>query len=429
MTKAPARRWSAGWISSLPPTKRSEILAALSPDEIALLTDDWRFWAREPQLPPPGDWRIWLFLGGRGAGKTRSGAEWIGDGVRSGRMRRIGLVGATHADTRGVMVEGESGLLAVAGEARFEPANNRLLWPGGAAATLLSAAEPDSFRGHQFDAVWFDEFCKARDPQAALDMALMGLRLGDDPRMLITTTPRNILALTALMASPHVAVTRSGTAENAANLADGFHALMQARYGGSALGRQELEGAIIADNNAALWKRGWIEARRVPAAPDMERIFVAVDPPAGTGGDACGIVVAGLADGKAYVLADCSAAGLTPAGWAARAMDAFAQHQADAVIAEANQGGEMVRTVLRQAGGDAPIRLVHAARGKITRAAPVAALYEAGRVHHVGAFPELEDQMCHYDGSGKSPDRMDALVWALSALFAMPGATPRIRKV
>ncbi|HVV29112.1 MAG TPA: terminase family protein [Rhizomicrobium sp.] len=419
----------------MPPPQRRTLLENLSDEEAALLASDWRFWARDAQLPPAkaangGEWRIWLFLGGRGAGKTRSGAEWIAGEVRAGRMARVGLIGATMRDCRAVMVEGESGLLNVEDGLIFEPSNNRVLWPGGAVATLLSAEEPDSFRGHQFDGCWGDELCKWRDPQAALDMALMAMRLGENPRMMLTTTPRNIPALTALMAAPDVAVTKSRTADNQANLADGFHDAMQARYGFSTLGRQELDGELIADHDGALWKRGWIEKARMRDVPPLERIVVAVDPPASNMGDECGIVVAGRSYSEFYVLADLSAGGLTPAGWAARVMTAFADFNADAVIAEANQGGEMVRSVLQQADANAPIRLVHASRGKITRAAPFAALYEAGRVHHAGRFAELEDQMCHYDGgrSAKSPDRMDALVWALADLAGRP-ADPRIRKL
>jgi phage terminase large subunit-like protein len=432
----PARRWNAAWINSWPGWKRNALLAELSEADAAQLARDWAFWARDAQLPPPAtkdgdDWRIWLFLGGRGAGKTRSGAEWIAAEAASGRMRRIGLIGATRADARAVMVEGESGLLAVTPGVTFEPSNNRLIWPGGKRiATLLSAEEPDSFRGHQFDGIWGDEFAKWREPQAALDMALMCLRIGKRPRMLLTSTPRNIPALTALLAAPDVAVTRSSTRDNAGNLADGFLAQMQARYGDTALGRQELDAELIADNDAALWKREWIEATRVKAPPDLARIVVAVDPPAGIGGDECGIVVAGRAeDDGIFVLADCSAAGLSPGGWAARAARAFETFDADAIIAEANQGGEMVREVLLQAGNNLPVTLVHATRGKLVRAAPYAALYEAGRVHHAGRFAELEDQMCHYDGhrGAKSPDRMDALVWALADLAA-PRAKPRIRR-
>jgi phage terminase large subunit-like protein len=429
-------RWNAASINSLPPDRRDRLLDGLDEAEAALLLRHWPFWARDSQLPPPpdpikGDWRIWLFLGGRGAGKTRAGAEWIAARVREGRARRIGLIGATAHDARQVMVEGESGLLAVVEGLCFQPSNRLLRWPDGAEARLLSAAEPDSFRGHQFDCLWGDEFAKWPAPQTALDMALMALRLGNDPRMLLTTTPRAIPAVRALLAAPGVAVTRSHTAENAANLARGFVEYLDARYAGTRLGRQELDGEIIEDNAQALWKRSWIEQARVRETPALQRVVVAVDPPAGSSGDECGLVVAGLdADGGGYVLADRSAGGLSPAAWAARTAQAYEDFQADAIIAEANQGGEMVRAVLRQAGANLPVTLVHASRGKLARAAPAAALYEQGRIHHAGCFPELEDQMCQYDGnaSGKSPDRMDALVWALADLFAVRAA-PRIRPV
>jgi len=420
------RRWSADWINALP--DRDALLASLSEADAAALLAGWDVWARGAQLPPDGDWRIWLFLGGRGAGKTRAGAEWIAAEVAAGRMKRAGLIGATARDVRAVMVEGESGLLNVVEGLDFQSSRGLLTWPDGATATLLSAEEPDSFRGHQFDGLWGDEFCKWRDPQGALDMALMTLRLGNDARMLLTSTPRNIPALKALLAAPDVSVTRARTDENDA-LPDGFCAAMRARYGNSSLGRQELDGELIDDAPGALWQRGWIEAARVKAVPDLSRVVVAVDPPAGLQGDDCGIVVAGRSGDEAFVLADYSLGRLTPAGWAARVMQAYADFGADAVIAESNQGGEMVRSVLAQADADAPVTLVHAARGKITRAAPVAALYEAGRVHHAGLFAELEDQMCHYDGTGKSPDRMDALVWALADLFGRKRPAPRIRKL
>jgi phage terminase large subunit-like protein len=409
--------------------QRRNVLASLSDDDAALL-DHWEFWARDAQLEPDGDWRIWLFLGGRGAGKTRAGAEWIAGRVADGAASRIGLIGATERDVRQVMVEGESGLLAVAEGLVFEPSNNLLTWPCGAEARLLSAAEPDSFRGYQFDCLWGDEFAKWRDPQAALDMALMGLRLGDDPRALLTTTPRAIPALKTLLAQDSVAVTRAATRENAANLAPGFVAYLEARHYGTRLGRQELDGELIADNECALWRRDWIETARLREAPALDRIVVAIDPPAGLGGDACGIVIAGRdAEGQGYVLADRSAEGLSPAAWAARAAQAYEEFEADAIIAEANQGGEMVRAVLAQAGANLPVRLVHATRSKKVRAEPAAALYERGRIHHVGALPELEDQMCQYDGKQKSPDRMDALVWALADLFETAPRKPRVRSL
>ena len=370
-------------------------------------------------MPPAGRWRIWLFLGGRGAGKTRAGAEWIADGVRHGKMRRIGLVGATFADARSVMIEGESGLLGVSPSAAFEPSNRRVLWPTGAVATVLSAEEPDGVRGHQFDAVWADEFCKWAEPQAALDMVLMALRLGRDPRMAITTTPRNIPALRDLMNGVRRGDDALHHARQCANLAPTFLAGLELRFGGTRLGRQELEAELIEDNDLALWRRDWIERARVREAPQLTRVVVAVDPPASIAGDECGIVVAGRAPrtASAYVIADCSVGGVSPAAWASRVADAYEHHKADAIVAEANQGGDMVKQVLLDALPNAAVKLVHATRDKRTRAAPAAALYEQGRVHHAGAFPELEDQMCNYDGEGKSPDRMDALVWALADLF------------
>jgi phage terminase large subunit-like protein len=401
----------------------------LTAAEARLLLDTWTVWARTEQLPPPGDWRIWLFLGGRGSGKTRAGAEWIADGVRRGAMRRIGLIGATWHDARSVMIEGESGLLGVS-EAVFESSNRRILWANGAVGDVVSAEEPDAVRGHQFDAVWADEFCKWSNPQESLDMVLMALRLGHDPRMLVTTTPRNIAALKALMAMPDVQQTRSTTKQNAANLAATFLTGLELRYGGTRLGRQELEAELIEDNDAALWKRDWIEAARVRLAPSLSRIVVAVDPPASIAGDECGIVVAGRTEaGEGFVLADRSVAGLTAAGWASRVAEAFTAFKADDIVAEANQGGDMVKQVLIDALPNAPVKLVHATRDKRTRATPAAALYEQGRIHHVGALAELEDQMVSYDGTGKSPDRLDALVWAIAYLYPVKRANPKVRSV
>lgn len=414
------------------PEKARRKLRKIRRHELERIEESWEFWARDAQLPPGGDWRIWLFLGGRGSGKTRAGAEWIAEGVRRKRMRRIALIGATHADARSVMIEGVSGLLACAEGAKFEPANARVLWGGanGAVAHVLSAEEPDSIRGYQFDACWADEFAKWRDPQGALDMALMALRLGDRPRMLITTTPRNIPALKQLMSAPDTKVTTSTTADNAANLGQGFYESMLARYGGTRLGRQELDAELIEDNDQALWKRDWVEAARVENAPQMDRIVVAVDPPATSHGDECGIVVAGRAEDKAYILADRSEAGLTPAAWARRVIDAYEEFSADSVIAEANQGGDMVKAVLSNEMEFVPVRLVHATRSKRVRAQPAAQLYEKGLVHHAGRFPELEDQLCQYDGTGASPDRMDALVWALADLFPQTRrSNPKVRKL
>lgn len=428
----PVAPYDASFWQNLTPEELDAALETLNDQEAEFVCADWLLNARPEQLAPQGDWRIWLFLGGRGAGKTRSGAEWVAEGVANGAMRRIGLLGATYDDARAVMIEGESGLLGVSDGADFEPSLRRVRWPNGAIARVLSAEEPDSLRGHQFDAIWADEFCKWADPQGALDMALMALRLGTDPRMAITTTPRAIEALLELVTSPDVAVTRSGTAANAEHLAPGFLETMQRRYGGSRLGRQELEAELIEDNDAALWRRAWIENARVKSSPPLGRIVIAVDPPVSADGDECGIVVAGKMedDGDGYVLADMSLGGLTPQRWAERVADAYEAHKADSVIAESNQGGEMVKQVLQQAHAHLPVRLVHATRDKRTRATPVAALYEAGRIHHVGVLPELEDQLCQYDGTGSSPDRLDALVWALSDLFPpVRPAKPKIRSV
>lgn len=397
-------------------------------DTAAFLLDRWQFRARDEQLPPDSDWRIWLFMGGRGSGKTRAGAEWIAEGIRSGAMNRVALIAATYDEARAVMIEGESGLLKVSNTAAYQPANRRIIWPGGAVARVLSADDPDSIRGHQFDAAWCDEFCKWNAPQDALDMAMMALRLGTDPRMLITTTPRNIAALKKLMTMKDMTMTHSTTAQNAANLAPGFVAMLEERYAGTRLGRQELDGDLIEDNEAALWRRDWIEAARVREAPKLARIVVAIDPPVSVTGDECGIVIAGVdAKKECYVLADRSQGGVTPAQWARRAIDAFEEFHADCIVAEANQGGEMVRAVLRQELSSAPIRLVHATRDKQTRAMPYAALYERGRVHHVGTFAELEDQLCQFDGIGASPDRLDALVWALANLAPMQRQEPKVR--
>lgn len=408
---------------------RDQILASLDEADAEAILHCWNEWARPEQLAPGGRWRIWLFFGGRGSGKTRAGAEWVAEGVREKRMRRIAIMGATFQDVRDVMIEGESGLLAASPEADFQPANRRIRWANGVIADVISAEEPDYVRGRQFDAVWADEFCKWSDPQAGLDMVLMALRLGRKPKMLITTTPRNIAPLKELMAMPDVVKTHSTTRANTANLAPTFLAGLELRFGGTRLGRQELDGELIEDNEAALWRRDWIEAARIRSAPDnLVRVVVAIDPPASIAGGECGIVVAGRAeDGEGYVLADWSLSGVTPAVWAARVGQAYEHYKADAVIAEANQGGDMVQSTLVDAVPNAPVKLVFATRDKRTRAMPAAALYEQQRIHHVGTFPDLEDQLVSYDGTGKSPDRMDALVWALTELYPMKRGQPRVR--
>lgn len=423
-------------------------LADLEPAQVAFLLADWATWARPDQLPPLGpqvDWRTWVVLGGRGAGKTRAGAEWVRAqalGIAPIALRpaaRIALVGETYADVRRVMIEGVSGLLSVhADDERplWEPSKRELTWPSGARAQAFSAEDPDGLRGPQFDIAWVDELAKWREPERAWDMLQFALRLGESPRAVVTTTPRPIELLQRLIADPTAVVTRAATTLNAANLAPGFLAEIERRYAGTALLRQELYGEIIADTAGSLWRRDWIEAARVATAPELRSVVVAVDPPvtATAASDACGIVVAGLGeDGRAYVIADVSLQGRAPEVWAQAVVAAYRSHRADRIVAEVNQGGDLVTALLAQFDDTAAVRKVRATRGKWLRAEPVAALYAQGRVAHVGTFVTLEAQMCALDASGlaagRSPDRVDALVWALTDLMLDRPASPRIREL
>ena len=348
--------------------------------------------------------------------------------MRTGRAIRAALIAATHSEARSVMIEGPAGLLAVSEGAEYEPSLRRVTWPAsGAVAAVLSADDPDSLRGHQFEFAWGDEFAKWPDAQGALDMVRMGLRLGEHPQLMLTTTPRPLKALRALLDAPGTKVTHAATFDNASNLAANYVESLKALYGGTRLGRQELEGEIIEDYEGASWRREWIDAHRVKEAPALDRVVVGVDPPATKTG-ACGIVVAGFLGDQAYVLADYSREHVTSLQWSHRAADAYEDFDATCVIAEVNQGGEMVTRVLANAHPNMKVRTVHAMKSKLSRAEPIAALYEQGRVHHVGQFPQLEDEMCQYDGTGDSPDRMDALVWALTELFPQKRtAEPNIR--
>ncbi|MFC2925183.1 DNA-packaging protein [Hyphobacterium vulgare] len=403
-----------------------------------IASDGWEFWAHDAQLPPDGEWRVWLFMGGRGAGKTRAGAEWVRSRITEG-ARRIALIAPALNDAREVMIDGESGLAGLGPEAdrpSYETSRRRLVWPCGAVAYVFSAEDRDSLRGPQFDTAWADEFAAWPDPQGVLDTLRPALRLGNDPRLMVTTTPRPIPALKRLIAADGTVVTHSASAENAANLAPGFIAAMEAAYGASRMGRQELGGELIEDPPGALWTRDGVEAAFAARPADFDRIVVAVDPPASANAnsDECGIVVAGAAgEGAArtaFILADRSFGPASPSAWAGVVAQAFESFEADAVIAEANQGGDMVASVLKAAAPDLPVTLVRASRGKRTRAEPVAALYTAGRVRHAGRFPALEDQMCSFgapDGPRTSPDRVDALVWAVSSLLLKSAGTPRLR--
>jgi len=406
----------------LPESKRLEILDELTDKQIQQLKFAWQFWARPSQLPPDGDWQVWLVMAGRGFGKTRIGAEWVRDEVESGRRKRIALVGRTAADVRDVMIEGESGIMACCPPwftPIYEPSKRRVVWPNGAIATVHSGDEPNLLRGPQHDGFWCDELAAFRY-RDAWDMLLLGLRLGADPRGVVTTTPRPKAVVRELTKDSTCVVTRGSTYDNAANLAPSFLSRIVSRYEGTSLGRQELYAELLDDMPGALWTRGLIDANRVAQAPGLRRIVVGVDPAISNTGDSdyTGIVVCAIGqDGHGYVLEDRSIRG-TPEQWASRAVAAYHDHKADRIVAEKNQGGDMVESTIRHVDPNVAYRGVHASKGKLPRAEPISALYEQGRCHHVGVFAGLEEEMCNYvPGAEKSPDRMDAAVWAFTELF------------
>ncbi len=448
----PSTSWHSARISrdAMQRSRRKKLgprfLATLPLKHLQALDVDWQHLGREDQLPPPGDWTTWAVIGGRGSGKTRTGAEWVrglahGDpAFTDAAVGRIALIGETFADVRDVMIEGPSGLLGLPSLGHvppsWQPSRRRLVFDNGAVALAFSAEEPDSLRGPQFGAAWSDEVAKWREAEAAYDMIQFGLRLGRRPRGLVTTTPRPVPLIRRLLSDPRTAVTRSRTADNSENLAPVFLDEVVGRYAGTRLGRQELDGELIEDRPDALWTREGIERARVAAAPVLRRIAVAVDPPASSraGADACGIVAAGLAaDGTAYVLADATLERASPAAWARSALALYHRLEADALVAEVNQGGEMVTAVFAEADANVPVLPVRATRGKMIRAEPVSLLYAQGRVRHVGPLPALEDEMCDFGPNGLSgagsPDRLDALVWALTHLMLAPTSEPRVRRL
>jgi phage terminase large subunit-like protein len=443
----------AGLIASAPPDQRAAFLAGLSDRELRALPHLFEFWAMPHQLPPQGDWRSWVILGGRGAGKTRAGAEWVRSMVEGpvprakGRARRVGIIGETYDQAREVMVFGDSGIMACAPKDRrpeWIAGRKMLRWPNGAVAFLYSAFDPEALRGPQFDAVWADELAKWKQGQATWDMVEFCLRLGRDPRACITTTPRNVPVVRDMLERGSTVQTHATTFANAANLAPGFLEEVQRRFAGTRQGRQELDGVLLSDAPGALWSSGALEDALVTAVPTLDRIIVAVDPPTTghKGSDACGIVVAGaITQGppqnwKAYVLEDATVQAASPLEWARAAVAALRRHNADRLVAEVNQGGDMVEAIVRQVDPLVPYRKVTATKGKVARAEPVAALYEQGRVAHVRGLSTLEDQMClmttgGFAGSG-SPDRVDALVWALHELMIGPAQgwyAPRMRSL
>jgi phage terminase large subunit-like protein len=413
--------------------ERTRILADLTAEEWAALEYDWAFWARRNQLPPHGDWFIWLVLAGRGFGKTRTGAEWVRAQVEARQVNRIALVARTASDVRDVLVEGESGILAISPpwfRPRYEPTKRRLTWPNGAVATTYSAEQPEELRGPQHDAAWCDELAAWRYPEA-WDMLMFGLRLGERPRCVVTTTPKPIKLVRGLLQRSDVAVTRGSTYENRVNLAPPFLSQIVKRYEGTRLGRQEIAAELLDDIPGALWTRDVVERARVCEIPALRRVVVAIDPAASVsdGADETGIIAAGLGeDGHGYVLDDLSGR-YAPPEWARRALALYHARHADRIVAEVNNGGDMVETVIRTLDPSASFKAVRATRGKATRAEPVAALYEQARVHHLGAFPALEDQLCAFASDfdrgreGYSPDRLDALIWALTELMVASGDT------
>ena len=407
---------------------RTRLLGEMSPQECAELFYDWTLWARPDQAPPPGDWIVWLILAGRGAGKTRAGAEAVRLWSRS--FPNVNLIGPTADDVRDVMVLGDSGILNCCRKEerpRYLASAARLEWPNGAMSFLFSAEEPDRLRGHQHMKLWCDELAAWRRPEA-FDQAMFGLRLGERPQMVVTTTPRPTKIIKQLAADPDTVVTRGSTFDNKGHLARAFLDRIAKRYEGRVIGRQELMAEIVEETPGALWTRALIERQRIApheAPTDFAEVVVAVDPPARSGSkaDECGLVVAAKAAvGRLYVLADLTSQGDSPAAWAARVGSAYRGFRANRVVAEVNNGGDMVTEVLRQAEPNLPVRSVSATRGKYLRAEPVAAAYERGLVFHVGTFSKLEDQLCaltpDFDRrAGCSPDRADALVWAIADLI------------
>ena len=434
-------RSGAAWLSCATQEEIDGFLGGLSENALGALPWLFEFWALPHQLAPAGAWKTWVIMGGRGAGKTRAGAEWVRAMVEgatpaaAGRARRVALVAETLDEGREVMVMGESGILACSPpdrRPRWIATRNMLEWPNGAVAQVFSAHDPEGLRGPQFDAAWADELAKWPRAQAAWDQLQFGLRLGVNPRQVVTTTPRNIETLKAILRNPSTVVTHAPTEANRAYLAESFLAEVEARYGGTLLGRQEMEGLLVEDLEGALWTPAMIGRAQAAPRPEPRRIVVAVDPPvtATKQSDECGIVVAGVDTGgtpaqwRAVVLADRSIRGASPDGWARAALAAMDEFGAERLVVEVNQGGDLVGQVVRQIDPLVAIREVRATRGKWLRAEPVAALYEQGRIAHHPGLGALEAQMMQMTRTGwhgrASPDRLDALVWALTELMILP---------
>lgn len=424
----------AASICCLSEAERERFLDGLGENALASLPWLFDFWALDHQVPPDGLWRTWVILGGRGAGKTRAGAEWVRtqvEGARSlqaGRCRRVALIGETYEQARDVMVEGESGILACSPPDRrplWKAGQRKLVWPNGAEAQVFSAYDSEALRGPQFDAAWVDELAKWKKAQETWDNLQFCLRLGENPRVVVTTTPRNVDVLKDVLARPTTVRTHAPTEANKAHLARGFLEEVRAKYEGTRLGRQELDGVLLEDVEGAFWTSTELDDVRVDTLPEFDRVVVGVDPAVSSGGasDETGIVVVGAVtqgppkEWRAWVLEDATVSAASPSEWAEAVASAYWRWNAHRVVAEGNQGGEMIEAVLRQVAPLVSYRKVTARQSKGARAEPVAALYEQGRIRHARGLGPLEDQMCRmgatgYAGRG-SPDRVDALVWAM----------------
>ena len=404
----------------------------LLPVEANSLLHNWEFLARPEQLAPEGDWRTWLLLAGRSFGKTRAGSEWILQRIRQG-YRHIAIIAETKADARDVMIEvGESSILKAATPELtpvYEPSKRRLTWDNGAIATVFSGDEPDQLRGPQFDTAWLDELAKFRYPQETWANLELALRLGENPQVLVTTTPRPIQIIRELVNDADTVTVKGNTYENEENLSQRYIKRLLARYEGTTLGRQELYAELLTENPGALWNREkMLDAFRVKQAPLLDRIVVGLDVASTSKktSDLTGIVVAGIVGDQAYILEDLSGR-YSPDKWANKAINALHKHQGNEIIAESNQGGEMIETVIHDIDENVPVKLVHACRGKAIRAEPIVAKAEQGKIHHVGTLERLEDELCNWEpGSSWSPNRLDAFVWALWALTI---ETPLISEV
>ena len=437
-------RITAEDLRKLPSDQVASVLSSLSPEQAEELKYDWKFWARPDQLEPDGKWNVWVALAGRGWGKTRAGAEWVRHRIMK-NDRIVHCVAPTKGDVRRVMVEGDSGLMNVChksdktyrgkelGYPTWSPTNNTMTWANGSKAVFFSAEDPERLRGPQAYSMWADELCAWRNAQETWDMAQFGLRLGKHPVSFITTTPKTTKLLRTILDDEKTHVTTGSTYDNSANLADTFLDAVRKTYEGTRLGRQELYAEVLDEASGALWNRSLLAKCEIEKdqVPTLNRIVVAIDPAitSNAESDMTGIVVAGVdVNGTAYVLEDHTGR-YTPQQWASKAVELYHEHLADRIVAERNQGGDMVRHTLHTEDETLPVRLVHASRGKMARAEPVSALYEQNRVKHVRGLNDLEDQMVQWEplGSIGSPDRLDALVWAITDLSLNGYAKPQLK--